>query len=271
MRHLAFALVALFVSSPLFACINTYGVNLRGEQVRSGFGGEDLVRYLTEPSPTNWRQVKARIGVKFSGASLDERNDYAAALMHLGEVQDALKILTKIEQEKPGLYATATNLGTAYELAGDNARALQWIAEGIRRNRHSHDESEWLHVRILQAKLNLEKDPQWLRTNAILAMGFGSARVPNPPSRFPVGNDGKPLDAERTADAIQYQMKERLQFVKPPEPIVGDILFDYANLLMRTDILETADAVYKLAIEYGAPRAALAKQRREFIRTRLKR
>ncbi|HEX8254889.1 MAG TPA: tetratricopeptide repeat protein [Thermoanaerobaculia bacterium] len=270
MRHLAFAFLALFVSNPTFACINTYGVNLRGEKVNvEGLGGEDLVNYLTEPAQINWRQVKARIGVEFARASMEERNDYAAALMHLGEVKDALKVLHKIEQEKPGLYATATNLGTAYELAGDNARALQWIAEGIRRNRQSHHGSEWLHVRILQAKLNIAKDPQWLRTHSILAMGFGSARVPNPPSRFPLDNNGKPLDAVRTAEAIQYQMKERLQFVKPPEPIVGDILFDYANLLMRTDILETADAVYKLAIEYGAPRTALAKQRREFIRKRL--
>ncbi len=269
MKAIAFAALVLS-AAPAFACINAYGTDLQGKRINVDFlVGKDLANYLTQGSDISWIGVKARVLMKGTRATIEERNDLAAALLHVGEVDDALAILTQIEREKPGLYATATNLGTAYELAGDNARALQWIREGIRRNPDSHEASEWLHVLILETKLNLAKDPRWLDTHSILAMGFGSASVPNPPSRFPSGNDGKPLDAGATKTAIFNQMRERLQFVKPPEPIVGDLLFDYANLLMRTDALESADAVYELAIRYGAPRAALAKQRRAYIRSRL--
>jgi hypothetical protein len=116
----------------------------------------------------------------------------------------------------------------------------------------------------------MEKDPRWLEKNSILAMGFGGALVPNKPFRFPVAHSGKKLDADGTKNAILTQMHERLQFVKPPEPIVGDILFDYANLLMRTDILESAEAVYALAIQYGGPRTPLARARRAHVQALLK-
>jgi 3',5'-cyclic AMP phosphodiesterase CpdA len=53
---------------------------------------------------------------------------------------------------------------------------------------------------------------------------------------------------------------ERLQFVAPPDPIVGDLLFDYANLLMLTDTMENAAAIYSSSCA-TTPRAALAQQR----------
>jgi tetratricopeptide (TPR) repeat protein len=262
----------LLAAAPAFGCINTTGKDLAGRKVTVGFpSAGDIVPYLTEPQdPGKWRRVKTQVAMKLGKATINERNDLAAALLHLGEVPRAIEILTQIEREAPGRYATATNLGTAYELIGDNARAVQWIREGIRRNPHSHDGTEWLHVRILEAKLAMEKDPRWLEKNSILAMGFGSALVPNKPSRFPVAHGRKKLDAEGTKDAIVTQMHERLQFVKPPEPIVGDILFDYANLLMRTDILESAEAVYALAVQYGGPRTALARARRAHVQALLK-
>lgn len=260
-------------ATPAAACINTYGTDLQGRSIQvegEGRSGKDLVDMLKTDRGIEWRQVRAKAVMKGAAATIEDRTNLAAALLHLGEVRDAVDILKKIEREKPGLYATATNLGTAYELAGDNGRALHWIREGIRRNPRSHDGSEWLHVRILETKLSLEIDPKWLETHSILSMGFGSGRVPNKPSQFPRGNDGRPLDAGAVKSAIINQMQERLQFVRPPEPVVGDILFDYANLLMRTEILESADAFYELAIEYGAPRTPLAKQRRAYIRSKLK-
>jgi tetratricopeptide (TPR) repeat protein len=261
----------LLAAAPAFGCINTLGKDLAGRKVTAGWpAAGEIVTYLTEsPDPGKWRRVRTQVGLKLRQASVDERNDLAAALLHLGEVPLAIEILTQIEREAPGRYATATNLGTAYELAGDNTKALQWIREGIRRNPESHDGTEWLHVRILEAKLAMEKDPRWLEKNSILAMGFGSALVPNKPVRFPVAHTGK-LDADGTKNAILTQMHERLEFVKPPDPIVGDILFDYGNLLMRTDILESAEAVYGLAIEYGGPRTALAKARRAHVQELLR-
>lgn len=228
MSRLLLFLAAVVVAAPLFACLNTYGTDLQGRPSETLFDGDDLVEYLTEPDGPNWRAEKKRLGRNLSRGSYQQQNDYAAALIHLGEVKPALAILVRIEQTKPGLYATATNLGTAYELVGRNEHALSWIRAGIRRNPESHHGSEWLHLAILQTKLAMAKDPASLRSHSVLGLDFGAGAVPRMPVRFPLDNRRKPLDAVGTRSAIHIQVAERLQFVAPPEPIVGDLLFDYA-------------------------------------------
>jgi tetratricopeptide (TPR) repeat protein len=161
MKPMLLAALLFTLARPAFACINFYGTDLQGNIIEAdNLVGEDLVHYLTDhPGPAKWRWEKAKRVFTRDSSNYQQRNDYAAVLLHLGEVAEALRILQTIERTNPGLYATATNLGTAYELAGDNARALQWIREGIRRNPDSHGGTEWLHAAILIAKQARAKTP----------------------------------------------------------------------------------------------------------------
>jgi hypothetical protein len=163
------------------------------------------------------------------------KNDLATSLAHTGEAAEAVKLLEEIEAEKPGLYATASNLGTAYELAGDNERALQWIREGIARNPNSHERSEWLHVKILEAKLAMAQDPKWLESHSVLAWEGRPApdrRIDDTLAENSVaGNRGEKLTAEQVEAALIYQLHERLQFVDPPDAIVGALLLDLGDLI----------------------------------------
>lgn len=264
--------IAAALASPAAACINTFGVNLQGKRVEShGLGGDDLVHYLTDRTALEWQLKAAKREGRRPPVDHRQRNDYAVVLLHLGETAEALRMLHENERTTPGLYQTATNLGTAYELSGDNVRARQWILEGIRRNPQSHHGSEWLHVAILNAKIALASDPQYLQKRSVLNMDFGDGAVPKRPTRVPLDNTRTTtLTLEQTADAIMTQLHERLQFVKAPDAIVGDLLFDYGNLLMLTGTMESASAMYDLALKYGTSDAALAKQRaahaREVIR-----
>jgi tetratricopeptide (TPR) repeat protein len=70
--------------------------------------------------------------------------------------EEGIKQLLSIEKKKPNLYETASNLGTAYELQGNIPLAIEWIKEGIKRNAESHGGTEWLHLLILETKLQLE-------------------------------------------------------------------------------------------------------------------
>lgn len=271
MKHLLLAVAVITAAAPLFACINTYGTDLHGKQVETFHTGDDLVEYLTKPDGPNWRIQKWKLSMNLSRAPYQQQNDYAAALLHLGEIKPALAVLVRIEQANPGLYATATNLGTAYELAGKNEHALGWIRSGMRRNPKSHEGSEWVHAAILETKLAMARNPGWLRTRSVLGLDFGTGAVPRMPASFPRDNMGKPASAGETELAIRIQMAERLQFVSPPDAIVGDLLFDYGNLLMLTDTMENAAAIYELALRYGTPDATLAQQRLAHARSVLKR
>jgi tetratricopeptide (TPR) repeat protein len=141
--------------------------------------------------------------------SQEARNDYGAALVFGGRYAEATKVFLQIESDFPGQYATASNLGTAYELTGDIENAAVWIRKGIERNPESHAGTEWLHLAILAAKQKLKADPQWLADHSVLE-----------------GQMGRPsADLER---ALEYQLNERLYFVRNNDPVMCDLMYQAA-------------------------------------------
>lgn len=196
-----------------------------------------------------------------------KRNDYAVALIHLSRIPEAIPILEDIEAKSPGEYLTAVNLGTAYERSGRNELALKWIKEGIKRNAASHEGTEWLHARIIETKLSIQKDPGWLETHSVFDGGpplTGNDAKPAAPRPF-VDSEGKPRDANDVIKAINYQLGERTRFVKPPEPIVAELLIEYASLVAQTNSVEQAMEAMKMAGEYKPVRAALYADRNSYF------
>jgi len=175
-----------------------------------------------------------------------DRNDYAIALMFLGRSSEAVELLLKLEAEDSGHFFIAANLGTAYELSGKNTEALKWINEGIRRNPNDHKGTEWLHAKILEAKIAHEKDPAFFEEHSVLGLQPGSNG-----KLFSIS--GKSIASEELVKAIQYQLTERLQFVKPPDPVVASLLFDYATIEGRPQTIEAAKLILRMAADYGYP------------------
>lgn len=142
-------------------------------------------------------------------APADDTINYSASLIFVGRAADAIPVLTALEKAHPGLYSTAANLGTAYELTGDLPNALRWIRAGIERNSASHEGTEWLHVAILETKLKLQNDAAWLATHSVL--------------------DAAPAVSKAdTFKAIEYQLNERLRFVRPRDAVVADLFYQAA-------------------------------------------
>lgn len=176
------------------------------------------------------------------GGKYEQANDpidYAVALIHLGRYNDAIATLEAHEKAQPGLYETAANLGTAFELAGRVEDATVWIARGMERKADSHAGTEWLHLAILQAKLALRGDPAWLKTHSVLDSAAAKGR-----------------SAEEIVHAIDYQLGERLNFVAPPDAIVCD-LFSQAAARVAGDHADLRRAHYRSESQrFGEARAA---------------
>ncbi|MBI2512800.1 MAG: hypothetical protein HYV96_12550 [Opitutae bacterium] len=180
-----------------------------------------LLRVLGGPKPITLSQEKRdtrsdfnAIIREFEAAPAAERSygariDYAAALLFAGRFADAVPVLLAIEREHPGQYATASNLGTAYELIGDLDSAKLWIAKGIERNPGSHVGTEWLHLAILEAKQKLKTDPNWLRSHTVL-------------------EGVKDRTRGEIARALEYQLNERLYFIRRDDPVMCDLMFEAA-------------------------------------------
>ncbi len=184
---LTLALMSVFLVRNATACLWTYATNLDGrvEETSSEQPREIAARFNREKLSRESWLTKAEEFKKRSAGEPEKhelRNDYAVMLVRAGELDEALAVLNEIEAVKPGLYPTAANLGTVYELSGDVEKALHWIQEGIARNPKSHFGSEWIHVRILQAKQELAKDPGWFKSHSILGLDFGNEARPHQPT-----------------------------------------------------------------------------------------
>ena len=257
---------ALFPAS-LFACLNTYEIDGHAE-LESMMAKLDFKRAAAPPLTVEEILGPEIDQIKITGTlagdsvtipiHMAEAHNHSSAMAEVNEMLEtdyrartnqavlkirshqylgAIKILHSVEHEVPGLYATATNLGTAYELAGEVEKAHQWIATGIERNPKAHNGTEWVHLAILDAKLELKNNPDWLENNDVIDV----------------------KDTKRSADevitAVEYQLEERLVFVKAPDPTVSS-LFKTLGELYESKGSEKAEEYQKRATEFSAEEKA---------------
>ena len=237
MKKIGILLSAILFNSASLACINEYRTNLDGKIIhgdtRTGkvwFEAIDTAMIRLE-SKLLWKKYK-------STDSIEYLSDYAAQLVYLGHYERAKDIYIDIENKNPGLYTTASNLGTIYELLGDPESALKWIQKSIEINPQSHNGSEWIHLKILEFQISNNND----YSNSILGLDFGSDPVPK---------NIQNLDLDKIESDIYYQLSERLKFVSAENETVGNIYFDYGNVVSHTKNVEAALESYNEAQKFG--------------------
>ena len=171
---------------------------------------------------------------------IDYLSDRGLLLILLKEYDKAIKLYLEIEKMKPGRYSTASNIGTAYELIGDNENALKWIKKSVEIDPKSHYESEWIHVKILEAKIDSQKP---ISSLSFINTDFGTDSLPKT-------NLSKEA-LTNLRDALYYQLNERISFIKPKEKIIAQLLFDLADITFLSSDYHDAISIYDMAKEYG--------------------
>ena len=235
-------LLILLFPSLIQACLWLEGTTIDGTYYKT-FGDESISSMFLKMSQAMTPQQN------FKNKFYRENNqtvEYIALYQIMkGEYQQGIEKLLKIESQSPNLYSTASNLGTAYELQGNIPLAIKWIKEGIKRDAQSHYGTEWLHLLILETKLELENNPNLLKNSHIL----------NLPSTFnkrtPISIKGKDYTIDSIRDALFYQLKERMIFVKPQDKVVADLLYTFAKIEEQTTVVEEASILMDMAEKYG--------------------
>ena len=249
-RHLTTAFLAAFLfSGPISAlcCLNIghKGTGLAGHSVRSGRETFDI-RYLTRAmSMTPVEGVHLLIQTSINEPEFEEEIQ-ALGWIAEGKTDEAIEALLKLEEESPGNYSIAANLGVAYELAGDLDNALKWVRTCIDRNPESHHGTEWLHELILLASIEIEKNPDYLKKHHVIECNFSTHNAGNEV----LIKNGNRMKWKEFSSAVLCQMKERMVFVKPRSEIITDVLVTYAKGLSQFDSLENALKILNIAQEY---------------------
>lgn len=273
MRMKAMAmLVAMAFAPTAQACVNSVGTDHAGRRFHADwYIGEEMADSMAKQYKRDNLLSSASSTIDKARAKPDFGNltNLGVLLLYQGQYAKAARLFLSIERLFPGHHETAANLGTALELMGQDQAALSWIRIGIVRNQDEHLRSEWLHARILEAKIALANDPGFLNGRSVAGVRFDKIVVPALPAELPAGNDGMPVEPWALNQALSYQLFERTQFVRPKDAIVANLLQDWATLNLAGGPIENADALYKLAVAYGAGEDALMKQRRAFIQRTL--
>jgi len=232
-----FIFMVMIFCTYIMACGWVNGTTIDGRWQERGGGARDHsgISSLISGSQENAINVYWYFNKTFSDAEKENNVTKAVLSMLHGKYDLAIKQLHIEEAKTPNTYEIAANLGTAYELFGNNEKALKWIQRGIEINSSSHHGSEWLHEDILKTKLLLEKDPMYLNTHHVINSEYMEY----------VGPD-------RIKEAIIYQLRERLLFVKPKDIVVADLLYILATLHADTGgFLEESLALLDLSQTYG--------------------
>lgn len=101
-------------------------------------------------------------------------SDKGLILIIQGKYKEAIDLYKKIEQLQPDRYSTASNIGTAYELTGNNSEALQWIVKAVKISPESHFHSEWIHINILKAKI---KGEHYITSKFLIGQDFSNKNI----------------------------------------------------------------------------------------------
>ncbi len=228
------------VVTPGIACINEYRTLLNGQVIETD--ARSGIPYYKELNRTRLLLELASLDSLYKiDKSIKTLSDYGVILIYLGRLSEAIELFRNIERQEPNLYATAANIGTAFELSGEIDSALYYIRKAITIDPDSHKGSEWIHIKVLEAKKNLLTNPDYLRHTSILGINFGT--------------DGKPMDQKTDLhtlqDQLRFQLGERMTFSKSPDIIVGQLLFDLGNICALTTDVESALECYARSKEFG--------------------
>jgi len=189
---------------------------------------------------------------------IDYLSDKGYVLIVQGKYQEAIDLYLEIEKMKPNRYSTASNIGTAYELIGNNQKALEWIKKSIQIDKESHNGSEWLHVKILEAKI---KGDAYITSSFLINIDFGLDEKPI--------TNLSPEELAQLEKALVYQLRERMSFIKKQDKIVALLLFELGNVFYLENYASNAEMTYHQASKYGFS-SSLFYERLTFMQNKLK-
>ncbi len=242
-RRCLTAFCLLLLTNRAYCCINEYRTLLSGEVVYAeAVDKAPGPRFNSEDHSGLLKKLHEADSIYRLTGKLEDYSDLGAMFLYTGQYLQAKKIFLEIERNAPGLYQTAANLGTTYELLGRNDSALYWIRKAVEINPGSHRGSEWIHVKILEAKIKANGSENYLWTHSILGLNFGDDKAPENKNN---------IDLYSLRDHLYEQLEERMFFIKPKDPVVAQLLFDLGNVMAITEDVKSGLQIYEAAKEYG--------------------
>ncbi|NJO00608.1 MAG: tetratricopeptide repeat protein [Bacteroidia bacterium] len=225
--------------SEAFCCLNEYNVNARGE-----------VDELYEGLPVFYRSFDVSYSRAFVNSfdltqkesiHYQKLSDVAFHLTRLKRFDEALSLLKWLHHRHPSQYQIMANLGTLYELTGNVDSAYYFIEQSMKINPDAHGGSEWVHLAVLRAKQQMQRNPNWIYQHQVLNLGLTDTVAQHSEQYEEI--------LKKIWD-ISHQMEERIPFSPEPDLIVANIMRELGQLLETHVSIKDAYIAYRIAQVY---------------------
>jgi hypothetical protein len=151
------AIIFTLLASAASACLNIFAVDSTGNVHRLEHYFIYEAEFRQDAVARNLKDLEK----KFAKNEYSYKNisDYGAYLLMAGRFNEGMQLFRALSQKYPDVYQICANTAVAYELTGNIDSALYWEKRATIIQPNAHSNSEWIHLKILEAKKQLLSDP----------------------------------------------------------------------------------------------------------------
>ena len=159
-------LLSTLLNTKSNSCIQYYVTDSSGERRlfhEDVFRDPTHIYKITQEEVSRLKYFESEINSASPETRFKYISNYCAELIKLGRCKDVIPILETLLKAHPKEYEINANLAVAYELNGQLDEALTLLNKSLALKPDSHFNSEWVHLRILQAEIesrDKKLDPQ---------------------------------------------------------------------------------------------------------------
>jgi hypothetical protein len=252
MKKILFLICLVFVYSNSKACLNLFAIDSFGRVVYLEH------RFLSELQ-FNQQEIEKRISnLEKEQFTMQNISDYAAYLLMSGNFADGLKIIKVLYFKYPSVYEINANLAVAYELNGLIDSALVYQKKAMLIKPSAHENSEWLHLKILEARKQVLVNPDWCIVNDITGIEKG------------ISDKFKYQSHEFAGTQVLFnnfisQLKERMPFSFAEDRVLGKLFLELGNAYQNISVYR-AYYCYAMAKYFYPQLEELCKQKMSKIK-----
>lgn len=225
-----FVLALLLFATNAHACLNIFSFDSSG---RVHYLEHEFL-FSTYYKQNEIEKLLKKLERKFNKGDYSYQNvsNYGVYLLMAGRSKEGLDLFRALSKKYPGLYEICANTAVAYELNGNIDSAYLWQVKAMEINPQAHNNSEWIHLKILEARKHLLSDPGWCLDNNITGAVDSINSYKEYFDQYGHENGNTRLIFREFID----QLEDRFPFTYAEDKVMGKLMFELGDAYQSVSI-----------------------------------
>lgn len=243
-------LLFFFIHYQSSACLNDYVLDSAGHRHEVIHTSLTRITVFTKDEVQTLKSLENSIKTASDKWRYKYISNYCSSLIKVGRFKTAIPLLENLLINYANEYQINANIAVAYELNGQLDEALKYLQISMKLDSNSHINSEWIHLRILEAAIEMRGKKTPLEQLDILKIGQDTAKV--------------------ICYQLSYQLLERIPLSPSTNQLLCKVLEESADYYAAHISLVWAMDWYAVAIGYCNDPAIELKLRQKMTDSREK-